>query len=357
MKEATPLASKRMAVSKVPSDRKNHGVLLAAATVALGLAVLSVLHVNRTLLLISDGRQHSSPSGPLASSTMPLRNEEKSGKPEQFPYGMAKIAFERDDAIYLYDAQTRESRRLVEGYAPDISPAGDVIAFTADRDDSLRNSTIKLFNLQTNTTREFESLAKLNNRSPRWSHDGTKLAFNVIIDNRTHVGIMDVNTGEWDDVTKGLVFNDRYGVSHNSWSPDDESIVCQDLLAIYEISLNGIVLSRIPIEMVVPEGEVASSVRLQFSRDKRFLLFNGARKLDFTALYLFNLADQKLRRLTPKTMDGFDPVWLPSQDEIMFSRGRDEPSDFVSDLCVMSLSSGKVTTILKDAESGSYSTK
>ncbi len=78
---------------------------------------------------------------------------------------------------------------------------------------------------------------------------------------------------------------------------------------------------------------------------------------DKTAIYLFNFPDLKLKRLTPKSMDGSEPVWLASQTEIMFSRGNDEQGGFGSDSCVMSLGSDKVTVILKDASSGSYSTR
>src|SRR5205807_692564 len=205
----------------------------------------------------------------------------------ELTHGMAKIAFNRDDGVYLYNARTKESKYIVQGYEPDLSLTGDAIAFTVNRDDSLKNRTIQLFDLRSQTLREFQSLAKLNSRQPRWSHDGSKLAFDVIIDKRTHVGILNFSTGEWEDITKGLVFNDRIGVYFSSWSPGDGSVVCQDLSTIYEISLNGEVLNRIPINKVVPIGEVGSDIRFQFSQDKKALLFDGTRKSDNTAIYLF----------------------------------------------------------------------
>lgn len=349
---------------KVIFDPRHYGVPFAAAIAALGFAALSLFLVNHTIRPAYDGNEQSLPPSEQASVGLAAQGEQSSArKPERLLYGMAKIAFERDDYVYLYDAQTEESQRIGEGYDPDISPKGDAVAFTADRDDSGTNRTIKLFSLHTKTISEFQSLAKLNVRQPRWSHDGTKLAFDVIIDRQGHVGILDVSTRQWEDITRGLNFNDPMGFNNpagvflNSWSPDGESIVCQDLFTIYEISLNGNVVNRIPINKVVPAGEVASDIRLQFSRDKKLLLFDGSRNPEYTAIYLFSLADQTLRQLTSKTMDGFEPVWLPSENEIMFSRGRDDPSGFASDLCVMSLNTGKVTMILKDASNGSYSTR
>src|SRR5712692_915164 len=123
-------------------------------------------------------------------------DEASSHKQEHFPFGMAKIAFERDGVVYLYDARTKETRRIAGGFEPDISPDGDLIAFTANRDDFLSNAAIKLFNLKTNTMSEIQSVGELHSRSPRWSHNGTKLAFDVIIDKSSHVGVLDVSTGK-----------------------------------------------------------------------------------------------------------------------------------------------------------------
>jgi Tol biopolymer transport system component len=341
-------------IPKGINEPKRQRLLVVCAAAALILTSVLVFQTMRSVRTLESSQQALVSTGSQTSI-------EKTGGPfakgDELTHAMAKIAFNRDDGVYLYTATTKESKYVVKGYEPDISPAGEAIAFTVDRDASLKNRTIQLYDLRTHTVREFQSLAKLNSRQPRWSHDGTKIAFDAIIDRRNHVGILDVTTGEWEDITKGLVFNEPMGLYLNSWAFDDKSLLCHDLSAIYEISPTGAVLNRIPINNVVPSGDVASSIRFQFSQDKKLLLFDGARNPENTPIYLFNLADQKLRRVTPETVDGSEPVWLPSQDAIMFSRGRKDASGFVSDLCVMSLDTRKVTTLIKDASSGSYSTR
>lgn len=326
-----------------------------ALTLAVALAVVSAFHGTRKSGTDSEPLKYSA----KASTPKVLTANTPSFKPGEDVHGMAKIAFVRNDAVYLYDARTKDSKRIGAGYAPDISPTGDSVAFTVNKDESAGKTTIKLFRFESNSAAEFQSLAKLNVRNPHWSHDGTKLAFQII-DRTGRVGILDVSTGVWHDVTQGLVFSDHDGVPSalffSSWSPDDQSIICQDLYSIFEIALNGDVLNRIPIDSVIPVNEISSATRFQFSKDKKLLLFNGMWDPDKTAIYLFNFSDHKLKRLTPKSMDGSEPLWLPSQSEILFSRGDDEQGDG-SDLCVMSLGSDKVTVILKDASSGSYSTR
>lgn len=343
---------------------RNYGDLLVVAIAFLSVVALSILQAKHVGGWPDGDQSPSQPRSKQAPMNLVAQDRQSlSSKPKGFLHGVAKIAFERDDCVYLYDVQAKQTHRVSEGYEPDLSPKGDALAFTAERDDSGTNRTIKLFNIQTNTISEFPALGKLNVREPRWSHDATKLAFNVIVGREGHVGILDVSTGQWEDITRGLNFNDPMGLEGpggvflNSWSPDDATLLCQDLVNIYEISTSGNVVNRISLETVVPTGEVDSSIRLQFSRDKKLLLFDGARNPEYTAMYLFNLTDQKLRQLTSKRMDGFEPVWLPSENEIMFSRGRDDPSGFASDLCVMSLNTGEVTMILKDASNGSYSTR
>lgn len=346
-----------MAIAKTINRPRPLRVLLVCLAAALFLTSVLVFLKARSVRKLESTQQGLVPASSQTSVESLTKNAGPLIKEDELTHGVAKIAFNREDGVYVYNARTKESKYIVQGYEPDISPTGDAIAFTVDRDDSLKNHTIQLFDLRTQSVREFQSLAKVNSRQPRWSHDGKKIGFDVIIDKRNEVGILDVTTGEWINLTKGLVTNNRIGPYFNSWSSDDGSIICQDLSTIYEISLDGSVLKTILVDGLVPRGEVGSDIRFQFSSDKKVLLFQGARQPDYTSIYLFSVADQKLRRLTPMTMDGSEPVWLPSQDAIMFSRGRNQESGYASDLCIMSVDSGKVTTIVKDASSGSYSVR
>jgi Tol biopolymer transport system component len=352
-----------MAMLKIISDSKRHGVLLVSVTMALVLVILLVFEASRSVRMAYGGKEQSSPLGSQATVNMPPQNDAASShKPEHFPYGMAKIAFERDGVVYLYDAQTKETRRIAEGFEPDISPAGDLIAFTADRDDSLKNRSIRLFSLKTNTGGEIQSLGELHTRSPRWSHDGAKLAFDVIIDDRTHVGVLNPGTGGWDDITKGLVTNNRIGPHFNSWLPNDKSILCHDLDYLYEVAIDGSILQKTPIASIIRVSSISSASKFSFSPDRKRLLFEGFWEAQSGAVnlvvYLFDVEKHTLSTVTPKTMDATEPKWLPSGREIMFSRLEDNVGDAaIFDFCVMSVDGTTVTTIIKDASNASYSTK
>jgi hypothetical protein len=285
-------------------------------------------------------------------------NEGRKNNLPEFPFGMAKIAFRRDNTVCIYDARTKAVREIAEGYDPELSPSGDIVSFTVNTNDL--TTTLKKFDLQSATVDEFRPLATLNVRNARWSHDGRKIAFNVIVDRQTHVGVLDLSTGRWDDITTRFPFVEhgefRGGAYFNSWSPDDNSVICHDLYAMYEIALDGRMLSRIPFEQFIPGVEVTSALQFEFSSDRKFILIDSSRNPEHSNFYAFNLQDHQLRRLTAD-IDGFESRWLPSQDAILFSRGKIYDPDDTSDLCVMSLKDGKLTTIIKNAESGSYSTR
>jgi len=292
-------------------------------------------------------------SAPLNSIT-----ESRSQRTSDPMSGLAKIAFVREDTVYLYDVKTKAATRIAEGYYPDISPDGETLTFTVNVDDL--NTTIKSFSLRTQTIRNVIPIQGLNARDARWSHNGRKLAFYVVVGRQGHIGVLDLATGKWDDITKSFPFRDHGGlpglIVFNSWSPNDKSIIGHDLYSMFEIALDGRILNSIPFEKIIPGVEVTSALRFEFSSDRQLLLIDGSRNPEHSNIYAFNLQDHQLRRLTAD-IDGFESRWLPSQDAILFSRGKISDPDDTSDLCVMSLKDGKVTTILENAESGSYSTR
>lgn len=273
----------------------------------------------------------------------------------KFPYGMAKIAFERGRGIFVYDLFKKQVKRIAEGSEPSISPTGDLIAFTNSDDAMPPTTALRLFDLKTGRIDEIQALRGLRTTSPSWSSDGQKLAFDVVIDKRSHIGILDVRSGQWNDVTRDFQFADRVGLYMSSWSSANKSIICHDLSHIYEVSEAGTVLRTLPITTVVPAGEVASDIRFHLSNDGKRVLF-GTRMPDYSAIYVFDISAGARRDVTPKGFKVFDPLWLSDQ-AILFSCAPSEATNRESDICLMSLSDGNVVKVLDRGENASYSSR
>jgi TolB protein len=268
---------------------------------------------------------------------------------------ISKIAFTRDDFIYLHDLKKNQTKKLTEGYDPDISPDGKRIAYTINRSSAADGETmLKLYEMQTRAVTDFQPLIGWNVRRARWSPDGSKLAFQMVVDHVARVGILDTRTGVWIDVTKGLVVDDPSGVNLDSWAPDANSLLCHDHFKIYEISLEGTVKAAISFRGLIPFTEIFSGNRFQLSTDRKWILFNGL-KSENTGIYLLKLSDNTVREITPATEHAADARWFGSSSQIMFSRGRPDPNEGIYDLCKLSIESGDVSIIVKDAAEGSYS--
>lgn len=268
----------------------------------------------------------------------------------------AKIYFYRDDYIYLYDASTNDVRKIVKGSDPDVSPSGTTIAFTEGKRSPNSTTTIKILDLKSNEGRGFETLDGVNSYAPRWSHDGRKLAFNLIIDRLWRVGLLDVETGHFDILSRNVGSDDF--LVFDSWLDGDRSIICHDLQKIYELSRDGQLLKEILITSIIPAGDISTSTRFSFSRDRRYLLFDGHREPDNDAVYIYDFGKQALSTITSNRINASQPVWLPSEKGVMFSRLQENKDDrAIWDICITRLDGTDPETLMQNASHASYTTK
>lgn len=295
-------------------------------------------------------------SSPQATSKPSNAEESKPLMDSSLPSGVQKLLFSREDYIYFFNPDSRNSERIVRGHDPSLSPTGSSIAFT-DNTNGPRNPqrTIKVFDLKTNHVTEFSSLTGLISCCPEWSHDGARLAFKIIVGDQWHVGILNLANGEWVVPTKALP--GESGFSFDSWSEDDKSIVCHSLDYIYETTLDGQVLSKMPLGDIMDKSLLSGTTRLLFSRDRRYILFDTTRIPDQnTAIYIFDVEKKVRARVTPETVNASEPQWLPSEKEILFLQLRKNQKGKIRfDVSKISLDGSNLVTLIENACSVSYS--
>lgn len=246
-----------------------------------------------------------------------------------------RVAFSRENSIYIMDLDGGEPLLLAEGYDPEISPDGSMVAFTAyigGPDGGDRR--IAVVDTDTKKVTVIDNIPGDNSYGPRWSPDGSQLLFNHW-------------DPEGDDWVLATARPDRTGfrvpvpglkgVYSPFWSADGKYAYCQNLVTLFRIDVAaGTVVDERPLENVT--GEVAlmsSAVRFSVSPDGGLWLFDaevedtaGLMKQDeplSSAVFLHTTADGETIRLTPEDVCAMQPEWLPGGEFLYTAYEPDKP--------------------------------
>jgi Tol biopolymer transport system component len=265
-------------------------------------------------------------------------------------YELQALCFSRGDDIYLMDVNTGRVRKILRGNEPNISPNGERIAYVfAD------NGALKTVDVESGASKEFSSLQRVRAAVPQWSPDGSKIAFEFKKDLTWRVAILDTLTEQWQDITAAYPAEQSYFLS--SWTSKGQSLLIQDLRSVHEVDIHGKELQQIDVKRLLRQDENISSIsRFSFSADNKHLLFNTAMDPDHSAsIYKLDVKTSALVRITPATVEGCEPHWLPNEKEILFSLITENKPPYMCSISKLSLDKADTPEILvRDARNISY---
>jgi TolB protein len=234
-----------------------------------------------------------------------------------------RIAFERNDAVYIANLDGTGEKKVADGIFPAISPDGARVAFNTVEKTS--NTTyvrqIAVVDVATGKLNVFKDVPSDNSYYPTWTTDGKQILFTT----RPHEvwDLVAINSdGTNFHVLKPGVQNEvtRYSPI---WARDGQSVFCEDMSNVYQLGLNGEVRAQWKIGKIVPKGDMSGDGRIDVSRDGKRLLLSidmgeesGRKDWDgpLPALWSFDLESQKATRLTPKKLFGWDGVWIDNNN-------------------------------------------
>ncbi len=162
-----------------------------------------------------------------------------------------------------------------------------------------------------------------NSSGPRWSPDGTRIAFSTgLTGGRADVWVVD-SDGRLHDLTEG-----RSGANTlASWSPDGNRLLISRASSqtaahsLWTIDPSGGSLTKVRIPL-----EHLDAANADWSPDGRTIVFAEWSDLpDFEGIYTVGIDGKRLRRLT----NGYDdsPAWSPDAAHIAFERSTDPTVD------------------------------
>jgi len=249
-----------------------------------------------------------------------------------------RIAFERDNAVYVANLDGTNEKKLADGIFPAISPDGTRVAFNTVEKTSettyVRHMAVA--DVATGKVSVFKDVPSENSYYPSWTADGKQILFTT----RPHEvwDLASINSdGTNFHVLKPGVQNEVTCYSP-VWAHDGQSTFCQDMTNIYQIGVDGKVRAQWKIIRIVPRGDMSGDGRIDVSPDGKRLLLSmdmagpsGRKDWDgpAPALWAFDLQSQKATRLTPTQLFGWDGVWLDNDNIMFLVRGPGEKDDSI----------------------------
>src|SRR5207247_9978953 len=122
------------------------------------------------------------------------------------------------------------------------------------------------------------------------------------------------------------------------WARDGQSLFCQDMTNIYQLGLDGAVLSQWKIGKIVPKGDMSGDGRIDVSPNGKRLLLGIDMSEESTrkdwagpvpAVCSFDLDSQQAVRITPKKLFGWDGCWVDNDNILSLSLAPGERNDAI----------------------------
>lgn len=272
---------------------------------------------------------------------------------------LTRICFTRGDFIYLKDLPSGQETRLVAGQSPQISPDGTKVLFMSrDVNDNAGPLRVKLLDLASKRVEELPSLSRLDAYNLSWSKDGRRVAFeSADAGPGTAFGLFNPATGEWRVITRSLELrmNDYEApFAFSSWAPDGESFLIHSLENLYEVSVDGKLISRLPIA----DLGINSETRFSLSADRKYLLFDSITDTKERpvneAVKMLEMSTKQVFTITPDTIEARTPMWLPSEKGIIFTCMKRFDHPHRPSICTIDIDGKNLSVLVEYGQQVSY---
>jgi len=232
-----------------------------------------------------------------------------------------KMAFQNGEFIYCYDFSTGETKELVKGVDPCISPDGEWVAFTESKNSGNNfKRVINLINIESSIIQNLE-IKDDNHYGAIWSPDGEFIAFSIMKENWQLGLIKPDKTG-----FKVLELASDKSLYSPTWSRDGKFIFAHNLNVLYKINTNGELIEKYDLKKMFEDNLFfSSSTQFFMMSDYNTMIFEA--EIDeiidgfdgqISAVFTYNLSTKETQRITKK---GFcsSGLWIDEQDRIYFS--------------------------------------
>lgn len=248
-------------------------------------------------------------------------NKQSGNSQEDVIIDNPKLAFQNNEFISCYSFVTGNTKDLIEGFDPCISPDGKWIVYTQSSNSSKNFSRIiKIINTENSTIKNLEINNK-NHYGAIWSPSGEYLAFSIMT-NDWQIGLIKPNGSDF----KIISADSDIGLHTPTWSQDGKYIYAHNLAALYKFDTNGKLIDKYNLTQLFGEKFFfSSSTRFCFTSDNTKVVFEGG--IDefieglnepSSAIFCYDFNTKLTKRITKVGLYTTD-LWIDKQDKIYFS--------------------------------------
>lgn len=266
--------------------------------------------------------------------------------------------------VYIMSASGDEARVVIEDPAfddeADLSPDGTKIVFLSTRSGS--TSVIYTANVDGSDVQQLTSADRGSDVSPRWSPDGTKIAYSAA----GNIVIMNPDGSDKQTVFEALPQSSRepcrVSATVGDWSPGGTKVLYYSTILSTEGNLFWVCSLDVTtgeIEILVEEPVGALHAEPHWSPDGTRIAYRDDRdtieQCNLRApgecnyeIYVMELATGEETNITNDPAFDIEPVWSPDGEWLMFASNRDDPN---FDLYVIRPDGSEVQRVLNDPAS------
>jgi TolB protein len=266
-----------------------------------------------------------------------------------------KIAFSRDgNEVWIAKLNGTGAKKICAGVYPDISPDGTRVAFNTEESSTKQSGAgvrqIAVADIATGKITTFKDIPSQQSYGSKWSPDGSKISFRVLIDEQWRRGLVNADGSDF-RVVDGLPPDSP------AWAPDGKSIFGYDFENVYRVDLQGNVLKKWELSKLLSErgkyGD-AQVFGLSMSPDGKMLLID----VDLggpAAIYAFDIAAEKPTRVSRNRDVAIESCWLTSQELLCVIFNEKEKRGAMRSIFRISVSDSVPKLVIKNGQNPSVS--
>jgi TolB protein len=234
------------------------------------------------------------------------------------------LCFSRDQDIWIANLNGAGAHKIVTGNDPAISPDGARVAYTEPGKGSIRH--IAVIEIASGKKAVLRNLPSDNAYGPIWSADGQRLLFMVFTGEHWQIGLIGVDGSKFQFVQAPP--GAGQDLFSPAWAIDGNTIYTQDMTNIYQLDLAGKVLAQWKISEALANADMNSNNRIEPASDGKSVLVDADLNEEGhikswdgppPAVFLFDVATGKARRVSPAKVYAWDPCWLNAEEYLFTS--------------------------------------